>query len=371
MMQSNQVGPFILAALLSAPALPATPTNVSGSAPAPRHRMLLLDEGNSQLHLVDENGGPGWTSTLPGNARDLQWIGGGRALAASLGGGYFEIGVSDGVIRKQKTGFGAVQSARRLADGHTLLAGDNLDGSPGIVVLELDAADKQIAKTVFPGMSTLRLLRLTKEGHLLFGSNSRLIEADRMGNILWEAAVPGAVIFKALRIPNGNTWVSTGYSATLTLIAPDKTILRALGGTRLPAETNPHFFADFQILPNGNLVVANWQNHGPGHGAEGIQVIEMDTTGKLVWQYKQDPARISSLHGVLILDGLDTGRGYDEPEGVQAPWTTTRLQSSGSEGRRETHWPWPSLRPDGRSIDGGAVPFAVFPKLGELRFGSP
>lgn len=324
------------------------------AAVAPRHRMLLLDEGNAQLHLADENGGPGWTTSLPGNARDLQLIGGGRALAASLAGGYFEIDIVSGAIRKQVGGFGVVQSARRLADGHTLLSGDNLGGSQGIVVLELDAADKQVGKTVFPGLGTLRLLRLTADGHLLFGSNARLIEADRKGVVLWEAEVPGAVIFKALRLPDGNTWVSTGYSATLALVAPDKRILRTLGGPALPKEYNAHFFADFQILPNGHLVVANWQNHGPGHGSEGIQLIEFDSAGTVAWQFRQDPARYSSLHGVLVLDGLDPAQAYDERAGVQAPaWGPAPLLRAGSMPNALRKRPGPAYRADGRPARAG------------------
>ncbi len=319
--------------VLSAPALVVAlaccicPLAVPAScaASAPRHRMLLQDEGNAMLHLVDEKGGPGWSASLPGNARDLQLIGGDRVLAAAMGGGYFEIGLADGLIKKQKLGLGAVQSARRLPDGHTLLAGNDLDGSQGIVVLDLDASDKQVGKTVLPGLGTLRLMRLTASGHLLFGSGANLIEADRQGNILWQAQVPDAVIYKALRLKNGNTWATTGYSATLTLVSPDKKILRTVGGTTLAKEINPHFFADFQCLANGNLVVANWQNHGPGHGAEGIQALEFDSTGALVWQYQQDPAKISSLHGILILDGLDTRLGHDERDGIQVPWASVTL----------------------------------------------
>jgi hypothetical protein len=324
---------------------------------APKHRLLLEDEGNATLHLVDENGGPGWTTALPGNGRDLQLIGGNRVLAAAMAGGYFEIDLADGAIRKTILGFGAVQSARRLPDGHTLLAGNDLDGSKGIVALDLDPADKQVAKTVFPGMGTLRLMRLTADGHLLFGSAARLIEADRQGNILWETALEDAVIYKALRLKNGNTWASTGYSATLALTSPDKQRLRTLGGTAMPKEVNAHFFADFQCLPNGNLMVANWQNHGPGHGGEGTQALEFDSTGALVWQFHQDPAKFSSLHGVLVLDGLDTRLGHDERDGAQTPWAPLAVLAARPAHRSAGPWtatafPWLSrcFSPDGRSV---------------------
>ena len=243
------------------------------------HKLLLADEGNAKLLLVDQDGGPEWTVPIAGNGRDLQLIGNNRVLVSSLAGGYFEYDLATGAVKKTVKGFGEVQSVRRLPDGHTLLAGNDLAGSQGVVVLDLDAADKQVGKVVLPGLTTFRLFRLTGDGHLLFGSNSSLIEADRQGRILWETLVADATLYKALR------------------------------------------------LRNGNLIVANWQNHGTGHGGEGIQLIEMDSLGALVWQYKQDPARITSLHSVIVLDGLDLRLGHDENDGVMAPWGASAVNS--------------------------------------------
>ena len=97
----------------------------------------------------------------------------------------------------------AVQTARRLPNGHTLLGGDNLQGSRGTTVLELDPQDRLVRKTVFPGTETARLLRLTPKGDFLFGSGDRVIEADTAGKIIWEARLPGASVYKALRLANG------------------------------------------------------------------------------------------------------------------------------------------------------------------------
>lgn len=290
------------------------------------HRYLLGDEGNTNLHLVDVGGSlPGWTVPLPGNGRDQQLIGSNRVLISTPSGGYYEIDLAKGAIMKQVKSFGAVQTARRLPNGHTLLAGDNLQGSQGIVVLELDAQDRQIRKTVFPGMATLRILRLTPKGDFLFGSGERVVEADTAGKILWETRLAGASVYKALRLPNGNTWVSTGYAKSLVLLNRAKSVLKTFPRTPLPAEVKANFLGDFQILPNGHIVVTNWQAHGPGHGDEGIQLLEFDSTGALVSRFRQDPARFSSLHSVLVLDGLDPARLHDEMSGPQVPVHPTGL----------------------------------------------
>lgn len=292
------------------------------------HRFLLGDEGNQNLHLMDTGTGQaGWTVPLPGNGRDMQLIGNNRVLISTPAGGYLEIDLAHGAVMKQVKSFGGVQTARRLPNGHTLLAGDDLQGSQGITVLELDAQDRLVHKTVFPGMNTLRLLRLTPAGNLLFGSKERLIEADTTGKILWEAQIPGASLYKTLRLANGDTWASTGYGISLVRMNSDKKILKTISGSSLHADVKAHFFGDFQLLPNGHLVVTNWQNHGPGHGAEGIQLLEFDSTGSLVSKFYQDPARYSSLHSVLVLDGLDLARLHDERAGFQVPFPATVLGS--------------------------------------------
>jgi hypothetical protein len=74
-------------------------------------------------------------------------------------------------------------------------------------------------------------------------------------------------------------------------------------------------------LPNGHFVVTNWEGHGGGNGSKGLQLLEYDASGLLVWKWKQDPNLVSSLHGVIVLDGLDTTKLHDEVNGVLAPVT--------------------------------------------------
>ncbi|HTE09535.1 MAG TPA: hypothetical protein VK645_01175, partial [Chitinophagaceae bacterium] len=63
--------------------------------------------------------------------------------------------------------------------------------------------------------------------------------------------------------------------------------------------------AGFQVLANGNYIVANWQGHGPKMGASGTQVLEYTPAGTLAWSWKQDATKFSSLHSVIVLDDLD------------------------------------------------------------------
>ena len=74
----------------------------------------------------------------------------------------------------------------------------------------------------------------------------------------------------------------------------------------------------FQLLPDGNIVLANWQGHGPGFGGSGVQLLEFNPAGEMVWSWSK-PDLISSLQGVLVLDGLDSSKLHDERDGIMSP----------------------------------------------------
>ena len=80
-----------------------------------------------------------------------------------------------------------------------------------------------------------------------------------------------------------------------------------------------------QLLPKGHIVLANWQQHGPGHGAEGVQLLELDAQANIVWQWG-DPKIMSSLQGVLVLDGLrkSYGTGAERREDFVVAESLTR-----------------------------------------------
>jgi hypothetical protein len=42
-----------------------------------------------------------------------------------------------------------------------------------------------------------------------------------------------------------------------------------------------------------------------GLGDKGLQVLEYDSSGKLIWSWKQDASFVSSLQHLIVLDGLD------------------------------------------------------------------
>lgn len=290
------------------------------SAAPIKHDFLAIDEGLAQLLHINEND-PAKNWIVPvghPQARDMQLIGGGRVLIGHDH-GYSEFDIATGKVAKEVTSYKGVTSVRRLPGGNTLIAGANLDGEKSVVVLEVDDANVVKHKTVFSG-TYIRLIRETAAGTWLMMNDTMIREGDRTGKLIHEWTVPGfRHAWKALRLPNGHTLADAGYGAFFVELDANGTVIRKFGAKgETPPEVNTNFYAMFQLLPNDHVVVANWQNHGPGHGSEGIQMLEFDPAGKIVWQWSEAKI-ISSLQGVLVLDGLDISKLHDERNGVMAP----------------------------------------------------
>ncbi len=284
-----------------------------------RHEFLAIDEGLVQLlHIHESDSSKEWIVPIGHpQARDMQLIGNGRVLIGHHH-GWSEFEIATGRLLSEFTAYEGVTAVRRQPDGHTILAGVDIAGVTGVVILELDETNTEIHRAIYPG-DYVRLIRQTTQGTFLMSCNDRIREGDRHGNYLREYPVDGFYhVWKSLRLPNGNLIISAGYGAFMVEIDPTGEIVRKFGGKdQVPVEVNPFFYAMFQLLPNKHLVLANWQGHGEGFGESGVQLLEFDVAGEIVWHWS-DSSRISSLQGVLVLDGLDTALLNDERCGVMS-----------------------------------------------------
>ena len=285
-----------------------------------QHDFVAIDEGHATLLHVDERDqSKNWLVPIgQPAARDLQLVGGNKVLVGHHH-GYSEFDLALGRRVKEFKALAGVTAVRRQPDGHTLVAGVDIPGAPGVAVLELDASDREIHRAIFPG-DYVRLIRQTEQGTYLMSCNDRIREGSRDGKYLREFPVDGFYhAWKALRLPNGNLLVTAGYGAFVVELDPAGKIFRKFGGKEsVPENVRPFFYAMFQLLPNGNVVLANWQGHGPGFGHSGVQLLEFNGAGEIVWTWRRAEL-ISSLQGVLVLDGLDTALLHDERAGVMRP----------------------------------------------------
>ncbi|MVM35039.1 hypothetical protein GO755_33745 [Spirosoma sp. HMF4905] len=278
----------------------------------PSRQLLLRDEGLSKLNYIDlAHPERNYFVSVPAG-RDLQLIGQGRVMIGT-GKGYEERDIKTGAKVAELTTFDGTIAARRLRNGNTMLVGLNWQQKKGIVLIELDKNLTQKRIINYPDFTYVRLIRETVDGNFLITSNDQVFEGKPDGSILWQAQLAKQAkaqhAWQAQRLGNGHTLVSGGYSGNFQRFDQKGVLVDSVSG---PPVVHPDFFAGFQILKNGNWVVANWQGHGPGHGASGTQVLEYTSAGKLVWSWKQDPNQQSSIQGVLVLDGLDINRLHVE-----------------------------------------------------------
>ncbi len=297
---------------------------------APR-RLLLNDEGSSAVHYLDlDTPASSWTFSGPG--RDLQLIGNGRVLRSTPT-GFVELRLSDGKLLREVSlpGLPGIESARRLPNGNSVVLGN---GDNGIFVCELDSRGDPVAGRVVVGAGLLkgRLVRHTAQDSLLFCSETagkRLIhEATWNGGVKTLFQIPDQVpadsMLKALRVAPERVVVSAGYSASLLVIDTARgEVVQTIGGKAqaepkgLRRALSPNFFSGYQILPNGDYLIANWQGHGPSHAAQGYQVLMYSAAGELTWTFDQtEYPRMTSLNNVIALDDLDVSRLNDERAGV-------------------------------------------------------
>lgn len=321
-----------------------------GAAPI-QHDFLAIDEGrNDLIHVNEADPGQNWIVKVGRpHPRDMQ-LEGGDLLLVSHDQGYCEYSITTGERVRDVSSYHDVSSARRLLNGDLLIAGVDFDlpkgskaagtaGDPAgrhVVFAEFSPDGRLVRRTAYEG-DYLRLVRETAAGTYLCACNTRFREADGAGN--WVRDFPVADLqhaWMALRLPNGDTLMSSGYgtsrpqagagspvpeggSAFMAEVDASGKLVRRFGASdQVPEGVHPYFYGMFQVMPNGDVVVANWQGHGAGHGNAGVQILEFDPRGAIAWEWS-DRTFVSSLQNVLVLDGLDRTAVNDERGGVMGP----------------------------------------------------
>ena len=313
-----------------------------GAAPI-QHDFLALDEGLSNvMHVNEANPKQNWLVHIGHDLpRDMQLEGGNRLLI-SHDRGYCEYDIATGKLIKDVAIYHDVSTARRLANGDLLLAGVDFDGKKlnrghdpvgdptghHVLFIEYGPDGQVVHRTTYVG-DYLRLIRETPKGTYLCACNTLFREADGNGSWIRDIRVPGFQhAWEALSLPNGDVLMSAGFgtsippghggSSFMAEVDASGNLLRRFGDSKqVPERVHPYFYAMFQLLPNGDVVIANWQGHFAGHNNSGSQLVELDSQGSLVWEWS-DRAFVSSLQGVLVLDGLDRSVMNDERNGVMA-----------------------------------------------------
>lgn len=297
--------------------------------PQMKHKVLLSDEGNQKVHYIDMNdGSKNWSISLAN--RDMQLIGDNKLLL-STNAGFEEYDLSSRKQLKKVSVGSQIQTAFRINALETYVG---VDANPPRLEIIDNATSKSRKSINIKPSITLRIIRPTPSKTFLVGGkdNGMIYEFDSLGNKIWEANVGGSP-YQAVRLPNGNTVISTGYGAQIAVVDKSSKVIRKFPANPKDASltsVKPNFFGGFQILNNGNIVVTNWQGHGTGYGSSGIQLLEFDSTGVLVSYWKQTASIVSSLHGVIVLDNIDPSVLNSDINGVLGPVNQVKISPKSS-----------------------------------------
>jgi outer membrane protein assembly factor BamB len=173
-----------------------------------------------------------------------------------------------------------VHAFARLPNDHTMIAESGVGR-----IIEVDEAG--MLRHQFDlkpgGTQSTRHVRMTPAGTYLVCSEDPgiVIEYDRDGNVVWDYLIKTRV-YGAIRLANGNTLIASGSGNSVVEVNPDRQVVwqyeKSIPGTEIELK----WTTCLQQLSNGNLVIGNC-HAGPGNP----QVIELDETKKVVWQFDE------------------------------------------------------------------------------------
>jgi hypothetical protein len=311
---------------------------VKDSLAGATHRFVCVDNGANRLLYVDEcKPATNWRVDVPAGSRDLQQLDAEHVLL-SHGNGCGIYRISDGKLLWSIDGFQDVQTARYRAERQEIILGAN--GKDGYEFYVLEKAGDWFRRTDrilgVPGVKSgfLRLVRFTPEGHFLFsaGAPYRVLEWDAdKSRIVWSADLPGKG-YVAIRREDGTTVATTGGAVSVVVLGRDGKVIKSYLGEGFRQAHQLNWFSGVHLLPNGNLVIANWLGHGAN--GRGPHLVEVDAQDRIVWTWT-DHAAAQQITSLVVLDeppGDEAGNGDPEFEELKAQlaahtqWNLPRLQ---------------------------------------------
>lgn len=290
-------------------------------AVAVSHEVLL--QGNDRLAIVAPDGDIRWEMRW-GGIHDIHWLENGHILTRQGRATVVEIDpeTKEVVWSYDSANAGGnegkaveVHAFERLASGSTMIA----ESGPARLI-EVDAEGKlerEIALVVDrPGAHTdTRLVRSTPAGTYLVAheADGKVREYSReTGAVVWEYEVPlfdrepagghgleayGNRLFQALRLPSGNTLVSTGNGHGVIEVTPEKKIAWQLQQDDLDG-IRFAWVTTLEVLGNGHYVIGNC-HAGPGQPL----LVEIEPKSKkVVWTFDRFDDFGNSVSNSQLLD---------------------------------------------------------------------
>ena len=269
-----------------------------------RHSFLAL---GAETRIVAEDGSVEWS--YPRSTRDGWVLPDGHLLLVLSkndrfpGGAVMEVDRAGKVFFEFKGSQAEVNTAQRLANGNTMLT----EAGPKPRVLEVNPAGKIVVE--FPircqltnfHMQTRMTRKLANGNYLIPHLLDKVVREHKPdGTVAWQAPTPNWA-FTAIRIPNGNTLVGCTYGNVVVELDQTGKVVWQLSNDDL--EGDPIKDAcGVQRLGNGNTVVTSY-----GLGENRRKLTEVTPDKHVVWTYTD-----AAAHGIHHFQILTTN-GQPEP----------------------------------------------------------
>jgi hypothetical protein len=269
-----------------------------------QHRLLVADYSKHRIAIVGADGKTEWEHKI-GDLHDLHFLPDGHVLCQISFTRLVEIDPrTDKIVweydaAKSNGNAGKkveVHAFQRLADGVTMIA----ESGPARII-EVDRAGKllremkmQVAQP-HPHRDTRLVRKLASGNYLVCHEGQGAVrEYEPSGKVVWDYAVPlfgqkprpghgvegfGNACFAAVRLPSGNTLISTGNGHSVIEVTPMKEVVWSLKQDELPG-IRLAWVTTLQVLPNGHIVLGNCHA-----GRANPQVIEVTRAKKVVWTF--------------------------------------------------------------------------------------
>jgi len=252
---------------------------------APKAAVLTLgkafacaDYGGNKVCLVDATGKITWQ--MPAQQPQDVWVlPSGHILFTHLRGAK-EVTRDKHVVWEYTTAAGnEIHACQPLPGGKVMIA----ESGP-MRIIEVDregtiTKEVRLTTTCQRAHGQMRRARKLADGNYLVGQYSDAVvrEYDPTGKIVRE--IPHKNAFGGIRLPDGNTLLSTGDAHRIVEIDQVGNAVWEIRENDLPR--NPlRFIAGMHRLPNGNTVVCNWGGHG--HVGKQPQIFEVTPQKKVV-----------------------------------------------------------------------------------------
>jgi hypothetical protein len=270
-------------------------------AAAQGHRFACTDYLQGKVFVVDAAGRVEWSYDAP-HANDI-WVLPNGNLLFNSGNGVKEVTRDREVVFSYES-TSEVFACQRLPNGDTFVGESNAGR-----LLEVNPAGKIVHQVrLLPegtegGSAYMRNARRLADGHYLVAHYGLQVvrEYDADGKVVWQVAAPGGP-HSVVRLPDGNTLIASadrdGAPARVFEVTPDGKTVWEVRGDELPG-ISLKFMAGLHRLPNGNTVMSNWLGHGQFGKAP--QLIEVTRDKRVVWTFA-DPKTMQTISTVQILD---------------------------------------------------------------------